>query len=127
MLEQTEVDASRIVIVEVSQRAATNEFMDFAHCAIEQERVVHHDAEIFTVCKLDQFLSLRCRCRKWLFYKNVLSALKGLLGKREVIRNRRDDGDGIDLRIRKHVGRVGRHPHRSEGLGPTQQELCSMG
>src|SRR5207247_7422575 len=99
MLEQTEVDASRIVIVEVSQRAATNEFMDFAHCAVEQERVVHHDEEIFTVCKLDQFFGLCCRCRKGLFYKNVLSALKGLLGKRELIRNASDDVDGTACEI----------------------------
>src|SRR5436309_10393718 len=107
MLEQTEVDASRIVIVEVSQRAATNEFMDFAHCAIEQERVIHHDEEIFTLRKLDQFLRLYSGRSKWLFHKNVLSALEGLLGQREVRRNRRHDGDGIDFGIREYVGRIG--------------------
>src|SRR5436309_15794556 len=112
MLEQTEIDAGRIVVVEVSQRATTNEFMDFAHCAIEQEGVVHHDEEIFTLRKLDQFFCLCGRRRKWLFHKNVLSAFKGLLGKREVIRNRRNDGYGIDSGIWYHCGRIGGKRYR---------------
>ena len=86
--------------------------MDFAHCAIEQERVIHHDEEIFTLRKLDQFLRLCSGRSKWLFHKNVLSALEGLLGQREVRRNRRHDGDGIDFGIREYVGRIGSHQHR---------------
>ena len=47
VLEEAQIDASGIVVVELSQSSFLEQLRDFLHRAGEQEGVVDHDLEIF--------------------------------------------------------------------------------
>ena len=53
MLEEAQIHAGRIKVVEVPQGAIVDEFADLPHCATEQKRVIHHDFEFVPVRQLD--------------------------------------------------------------------------
>src|SRR5215472_7784719 len=61
MLKETEIDARRVVVIQISQNPVVDKLPDLLHCPREEKGVVHHDPEISPCRNLDQFLGLR-RC-----------------------------------------------------------------
>ena len=88
----------------------------FLHRAAEEEGVVHHDLQVLALGQLDQLLGLLRRRRERLLDEHVLAVLERRLRQLEVRPDRRDDGDGVDVRRRQDLGEVGRQLHA--GIGP---------
>ena len=97
VLEKTQVDASRIVVIELSQCSFLEQLADFLDCAGEQKGMVHHDREILLPGEVDQFLALRSIAGEWLLNEDVLPILQCSLRQLVVRPDRSDDSDSIDL------------------------------
>src|SRR5881296_777061 len=106
VLEESQVDPRRIVVIEIAEDAFLDQLPDFSHGAREQEGVVYHDPEILPVCQLDQLFRLLGGRGKWLLDEHVLAVLQGGFGQIEVRADRRDYGDGVDLWGGQQVVRV---------------------
>ena len=111
VLEEAEVHARRVEIVERPQRAVVDELPDLPHGAAEEERVIHHDLQVLPVRQLDQLLGLLRRRRERLFDEDVLAVLERGLCELEVRPDRRDDGDRIDLGRMQNLREVGGQLH----------------
>ena len=109
MLEQAQVHAQRIVVVQVSERAALGQLADLADRAGEQEGVVHHDFQVLARRQLDQFLGLLGAGSEWLLDEHMLAVFEGGFGELVVRPHRSDDGDRVNLgRFENFLG-VGGH------------------
>src|ERR1019366_3094423 len=84
MLEQAQVDAHGVVVIQVAQHSFLQQLFDLAHGSGEEKGVVHHDLQIFPDCKVDQFFRLRRGTCERLLDENVLAILQGGFGKFEV-------------------------------------------
>ncbi len=58
VLEEAEVDAGGVVIVELAEGAFVDHFADAADGAGEEEGVVHHDLQVFALGEFDELLGL---------------------------------------------------------------------
>jgi hypothetical protein len=58
VLKKSQVDARRIVVVELAERPFLEQFLDLADRAGKQERVIHHDLEVLLFRQADQFFRL---------------------------------------------------------------------
>ena len=98
VLEQPQIDAQRIVVIEIAQRAALGQFANLSDRAGEQERVVHHDRQLLARRQLNQLLRLRRTGGKWLLDEHVLAVFQRLFSQFVVGPNGRDHRDRIDRR-----------------------------
>ena len=108
VLKQSEVDASRIEVVERAERARFDDLPNLPDRAVEEEGVVHHDLQVLAVGQLDQLLRLLRRRRERLLDEHVLAVLERRLGQLVMGPDRRHDRDGVDVRRPQHRGEVGR-------------------
>ena len=102
MLEQAEIHSRRVEVIERSQRAAVDELTDLPDGAVEHERVIDHELEVFPLCQLDQLLGLLRRRREWLLNEHMLAVLEGGFRQIEMRPDRRDHRDRVDVRRRQH-------------------------
>ena len=58
VLEQAEIHARRIEVVERPERAGVDDLANLPDRAAEEERVIHHDLQVLPVGQLDQLLGL---------------------------------------------------------------------
>ncbi len=61
VLEQAEVHARRVEVVQIAERAAVDELPDLHDRTAEEKRVVDHDLEPLALGELDELLGLRGR------------------------------------------------------------------
>jgi len=53
VLEQAEVYADGVVVIEIAEFSALNKFLNFSYRTSEQERVIHHDLEVLARSEVD--------------------------------------------------------------------------
>ncbi len=58
VLEEPEIDARRVEVIELPERALVDQFPNLPDRAAEEEGVVHHDAEVLPLGQLDQLFCL---------------------------------------------------------------------
>ncbi len=97
VLEEAQIHARGIKIVEISQGAIVDEFPDLPHCPTEQKRVIHHDFEFFAIRQLDELFGLLRRRGERFFDKDVFAILQSGFGQFEMRPDRSYHGDSIDL------------------------------
>src|SRR5215467_9254746 len=85
MLEKPQIDTGRIVIVERSEGAFVDKLLNLPDSTCKKKRMVDHDLQILTFCKLDKVLCLGGRRREWFFDEHMLAVLKGFLGQLVVV------------------------------------------
>ena len=115
VLKQAEVHARRVEVVERPERAGVDDLADLPDRAAEEEGVVHHDLQVLPLGQLDQLLGLLRRRRERLLDEDVLAVLEGRLRQLVVRPDRRDDGDGVDVRRLQDLREVGRQLHARIG------------
>ena len=98
VLEKPQVDASGIVVVELSQSSFVKQLADLLHRAGEEEGVIHHDLEILLSREVDQFLPLRGIAGERLLNENVLTVLQRSFRQLVVGPDRSNDRNSVDLR-----------------------------
>ena len=101
MLEETQVHAGGVIVVELAQRIVIHKLADLFHGAGEQEGVIHHDLKILLLRQIDQLLSLSGCRREGLLHENVLPIVKRALGQLKMSPDRRDHRDRVDIRRRQ--------------------------
>src|SRR5438874_8050335 len=111
VLEESQVDPCRIVVVEVAEDAVVQELAHLSHGAGEEKSVVHHDRELLPLAQLDQLLRLAGGAGEGFFDEDMLPIVQGGLGQLEVRRDGGHDGNRIDLGRGQQVGRVRRDGH----------------
>ena len=116
VLEQSQIHARRIVVVELPQRTLFQKLRYLSHRAGKEEGVVHHDLEILPPRQLDQLFALFGIAGEGLFDKDVLPVLKRRFGQFIVRPYRCDHGNGIDLTRGHHFGSIRRHQYSRIGL-----------
>ncbi len=97
VLEQAEVHAGRVVVVQLAQGAVVDHLLHAADGAGEQKGVVHHDLEVLALGEFDELFALRDGAGERLFDEHVLAVLEGFLGEFEVSPNRRYNRDQVDV------------------------------
>ena len=122
VLEKAKIDASGIVVIELSQGSFFKQLPDLLHCAGEQEGMVHHDLEILFLRQVDQFLPLRGIARERLLDKYVLAILQRSFCQLIVRPDRSDDGDGVDRSRRDHLRGVSSNV--DSRIGPLRALPC---
>ena len=98
-LEQPEVHARRVVIVEVAEGPIRDQLADFAHGRRVDKRVIDHQDEIAPRRLLNQDLGLGRSLRHWLLDQHMLARLQRGERDLEMAGDRRGDENGIDRRI----------------------------
>jgi hypothetical protein len=116
MLEQPEIDPRRVEVVQRPERSVVDELLDLPNGPAEQERVIDHDAQVFSCRELDQFGRLRRVRRERLLDENVFAVLERRLRQVKVRPDGCDDGDGVDVRRPQHLRHVRREVKRRIGL-----------
>jgi len=98
VLEEAQIHAGRIKVVEIPQGAVVDELPDLPHCPLNKNAVIHHDLESLAIRQLDELLAC-CGVEVNGFSTNTcLPFLQSRLGQFEMRPNRSNHGDGIDLR-----------------------------
>ena len=97
VLEESEIDAGRVEIIQGTQGAVVDELFDLPHRPAEEKRVVDHDLEVLAIGQLDELFRLLRGRREGLFDEDVLAVLQGGFRELEVRPDRSDDGDRIDV------------------------------
>ena len=100
VLEEAEVDARRVEVVERAEGALVDEFADLLHRPREEERVVHHDPQVLPGRQLDELLGLLRGGRERLLDEHVLAVLEGRARQLVVRPDGRDDGHRVDVGAR---------------------------
>src|SRR5215831_15924587 len=98
MLKQTQVDAKRIVIIEITQRSIVHELADLPDRACEKERMIHHDLQSFAVSQFNQLFGLPRITGKRLLHEDMLAVVERCLRQLVVRPDRSDHGNDIDFR-----------------------------
>src|SRR5882724_5183029 len=78
MLEQPQIDAHRIVVVNLTQHACRYQFLDLSHGACVNECVIHHQHPLAASSLFDQLNRLLRACCEGLFNQHVFIGLEGL-------------------------------------------------
>src|SRR5262245_5664177 len=73
VLEQTQIDTSRIVVIEVAQRIVVDELSNLSNRTVKEKGVIHHNLQVFSLGKFDQLGSLGCLCREGFFDEYVFA------------------------------------------------------
>lgn len=97
MLEQPQVDAGGIVVIQPSQSSLSEQLGNFSYRAGKEEGVIHHDPEVFLDGQIDELLTLRNVAGEGFFDEDMLAIFKSGLGQLIVGPHRSDDGNGIDV------------------------------
>src|SRR5262245_10579484 len=111
MLEQSQIDAGRVVVIEGSEGTFVNQVLNFSDSTCKEERMIHHNLQILAVCKLDKLFRLGRRRSERLFYEHMLAVLKGFLGEVIVVRHRGYNCYSIDFCRRDDIIHFCRNPH----------------
>ena len=67
VLEQSQVNPNRIVIVDLTERITGNQFANLAHRSRVNKRVIDHEYSVAFLCFVDQTQCLFGVCRQGLF------------------------------------------------------------
>src|SRR5947208_5106209 len=76
VLKKAEINSRRIVVIQISESAVTNELPHFPYRTGEEECMIDHDLEFSCRGKFDQLLGLFCCGCKGLFDKDMLPMLE---------------------------------------------------
>ena len=98
VLEEAQVDAHRVVVVELAEGPSSMSCLIFLTAPVKRKVWSTMIVEVLLRGELDQLLGLGGGGGEGLLDEDVLAVLQGLLGQFEVGRDRRDDRDGVDLR-----------------------------
>src|SRR6185437_3985966 len=97
MLKKSQVYARGIVVINLAQRAAVEEFADFFHRSGKQEGVVHHDAQVLLCRQFNEFVRLLGATGKGLFHENMLAVFERRFGQFVVGPDWGDDRDRVNV------------------------------
>src|ERR1022692_5156692 len=97
VLEQTQIDAYGIIVVDLSQSTFLEQLGNFLYRSSKQESVIHHDLQILLCRKIDELFCLARITGKGLLDKHMLAVLQCGLGEFVVSVYRGHDGNRIDL------------------------------
>src|SRR5690349_24090773 len=88
VLEEAQVHARGIKVIQISQSAVIDELANFSDRSAEEERVIHHDLEVLAFGEFDEFFGLARVCGEGLFDKHMLAVHKGRLASLEGFQTR---------------------------------------
>ena len=97
LLEQTEIDADGIVVVDLAELARLGELFHLANRAGVDEGVAHHQHEVAGLRLVDQTAGFVAARRDRLFDQHVLAGAQRRQRQIEVRLDGRRDDDGIDI------------------------------
>ncbi len=106
VLEQAQVDAGRVDVVQPAELARMDEGADPLDRRVVDKRVVHHEDLSGRRGRPEQVLGvLRARCQR-LLHEDVLACLEGRERQGIVRRDGGCQGDGADRRVGEHLGKA---------------------
>ncbi len=76
VLKQSEVNAHRVVVIDLTQLPGTDQLANLPHCICVNERVVHEKNQVSRRGFVDQFARLIRFCRQWFFDKHVFAGFQ---------------------------------------------------
>src|SRR6266853_96398 len=121
VLEQPEVHARGIEVVQLAQRAAVDQLANLPHGPAEEEGVIHHDLQVLPFSQLDELLGLLRRGCEGLLDEYVFAVRQRGLRQLVMRPDRRDDRDSVDVRRRQHLRKVRRQVDAGIGLASAPQ------
>ncbi len=125
-LEQSEVDAGRVVVVDATEFAALDELAHLAHCAGVDEGVVDEDRQLAPFGFVDQLARLQQGLGHGLFEPQMLARPERSHAQFEMGADRSRDSDRIDCRILKQILKTVRSPYSQDSVvGPIPIFLVS--
>ena len=98
VLEEAKIDARRVIVVEVPQRALVDQLRNSLNRTGEQKGMVNHDLEVLLLREIDQFLSLCGSAGKRLLNEDMFAIFKRRFRQLVVSPHRRDDRDHVNIR-----------------------------
>src|SRR5712692_9951067 len=126
MLEQSQVDAGRIVVVEIPEHTVVDELAHSLHCPGEQESVIHHDLQVLALCKFNQFFSLSARAGERFLDENMLTVFQSCFCKVIVSANRSDNCNCIDVSRLQYFVSIPSHIHIWIGLQHASERVRAL-
>ncbi len=106
VLEQSQVHAQRIVVVQIPELAIIHHLADLLDCSGKQERVIHHNLQILAVCQLNQFFRLLRTAGERLLHENVFAIFQSSFRQLVVRPHWSHNRNQVDVRRFQDVIRV---------------------
>ncbi|GAB3902893.1 hypothetical protein GCM10029964_094040 [Kibdelosporangium lantanae] len=103
-LDQAEVDADRVEVLDVAQLTRVHQLAQPLHDGRVAEGVVQHQHQAAFLGGGHELDPVRVRRRQGLLHQHVLAGLQGGHRDFEVGRGRRGHGDRVDLRVGEYLG-----------------------